>query len=104
MQRSTAHHPHTLQEVDRSGAEEAAAPQVRMRHFTAALQRVPPSVSARDRQLYDAMRSQVTRVSIYVQLLIKVWRLTGANGTEATRQGQSAKGSVCCSAEGAGCC
>ena len=51
-----------LQEVDRSGAEEAAAPQVRMRHFTAALQRVPPSVSARDRRLYEAMRSQVSGI------------------------------------------
>ena len=54
-----ANHLAGLQEVDRSGMGEAAAPRVLQRHFTAALQRVPPSVSARDRRLYDAMRSQV---------------------------------------------
>ncbi len=30
-----------------------------MAHFRAALQRVPPSVSAKDRRLYDALRSQL---------------------------------------------
>ena len=65
-----------LQEVDRSGAGEAAAPQVLQRHFTAALQRVPPSVSARDRRLYDAMRSQVTLIKTEVYMVIRLQLLT----------------------------
>lgn len=69
-----------LQEVDRSGAGEAAAPRVLMRHFTAALQRVPPSVSARDRRLYDAMRSQVTLDETRVLIAFCLQLLTPRSG------------------------
>ena len=51
------------------------------RHFTAALQRVPPSVSARDQRLYDAMRSQVTLHQTLIRLVVRLVLLTLTPGS-----------------------
>ena len=50
-----------LQEEVRAGAALGSDPQVHMRHFQAAMNRIQPSVSGKDQRVYDALRQELRR-------------------------------------------
>ena len=61
-----------LQEEVRAGAALGNTPQVHMRHFQAAINRIQPSVSGEDQRVYDALRQKLRRCVFQICLFASI--------------------------------